>query len=131
MSRQSGYGMRPGIILLREGTDTSQVSPASTHLAHHFKICPYLTCSCFVVLLCHVPYFQQQPQGKPQLIANINACQAVAETIRTTLGPAGRDKLIATNRVTIRYELLLVPSITEWIWQLTFVFRSCNHTLTH
>jgi hypothetical protein len=42
-------------------------------------------------------------QGKPQLIANINACQAVADTIRTTLGPAGRDKLIATNRVTIRF----------------------------
>lgn len=41
-------------------------------------------------------------QGKPQLIANINACQAVADTVRTTLGPAGRDKLIATNRVTIR-----------------------------
>lgn len=49
-------GMRPGIILLREGTDTSQ--------------------------------------GKPQLVSNINACQAVADAVRTTLGPRGMDKLI-------------------------------------
>jgi len=47
---------QPQIILLREGTDTSQ--------------------------------------GKSQIISNINACQAVAETVRTTLGPRGMDKLI-------------------------------------
>ena len=41
-------GMRPPIILLRDGTDTSQ--------------------------------------GKGQLISNINACQAVGEVVRTTLG---------------------------------------------
>ncbi len=35
-----------------------------------------------------------ESQGKPQLIANINACQAVAEAVRTTLGPRGMDKLI-------------------------------------
>jgi T-complex protein 1 subunit eta len=33
-------------------------------------------------------------QGKGQLISNINACQAVAEAVRTTLGPRGMDKLI-------------------------------------
>jgi T-complex protein 1 subunit eta len=48
--------MQPQIILLREGTDTSQ--------------------------------------GKGQLISNINACQAIAEAVRTTLGPRGMDKLI-------------------------------------
>eukprot|EP00750_Incisomonas_marina_P006008 INCI14275.3.p1 GENE.INCI14275.3~~INCI14275.3.p1 ORF type:complete len:632 (+),score=121.47 INCI14275.3:171-1898(+) len=48
--------MQPQIILLREGTDTSQ--------------------------------------GIGQLVSNINACQAVAEVIRTTLGPCGMDKLI-------------------------------------
>jgi len=47
---------QPQIILLREGTDTSQ--------------------------------------GKSQIISNINACQAVAETVRTTLGPRGMDKLV-------------------------------------
>lgn len=47
---------QPGIILLREGTDTSQ--------------------------------------GKAQLISNINACQAIVDTVRTTLGPRGMDKLI-------------------------------------
>lgn len=44
------------MILLREGTDTSQ--------------------------------------GKGQLLSNINACIAIADTIRTTLGPRGMDKLI-------------------------------------
>lgn len=47
---------QPQIILLREGTDTSQ--------------------------------------GKAQIISNINACQAVAETVRSTLGPRGMDKLV-------------------------------------
>jgi len=56
--------MQPGIILLREGTDSSQ--------------------------------------GVPQLVSNINACMAVADTIRTTLGPRGMDKLIFDgNKVTI------------------------------
>lgn len=50
---------QPQIILLKEGTDTSQ--------------------------------------GKAQLISNINACQAVMEAVRTTLGPRGMDKLIHTN----------------------------------
>lgn len=49
-------GFRPPIILLKDGTDSSQ--------------------------------------GKAQLISNINACQAVVEAIRTTLGPRGMDKLI-------------------------------------
>ena len=55
---------QPQIILLREGTDTSQ--------------------------------------GKGQQVSNINACMAVAETVRTTLGPRGMDKLVYTNgRTTI------------------------------
>jgi len=57
-------GMQPSIILLKEGTDTSQ--------------------------------------GKAQLISNINACAAVADIVRTTLGPRGMDKLIHHNgQVTI------------------------------
>ncbi|KAJ3082658.1 T-complex protein 1 subunit eta [Quaeritorhiza haematococci] len=52
--------MQPQIILLREGTDTSQ--------------------------------------GKGQLLSNINACLAIADTIRTTLGPRGMDKLIVDNK---------------------------------
>jgi T-complex protein 1 subunit eta len=47
---------QPQIILLREGTDTSQ--------------------------------------GKAQIISNINACEAVADSVRTTLGPLGMDKLV-------------------------------------
>lgn len=48
--------MQPQIILLKDGTDTSQ--------------------------------------GKAQLISNINACCAVVDAVRTTLGPRGMDKLI-------------------------------------
>ncbi|KAJ4783833.1 T-complex protein 1 subunit eta [Rhynchospora pubera] len=33
-------------------------------------------------------------QGKGQLISNINACTAVADAVRTTLGPRGMDKLV-------------------------------------
>ncbi|RWW70988.1 hypothetical protein BHE74_00021304, partial [Ensete ventricosum] len=47
---------QPQIILLKEGTDTSQ--------------------------------------GKAQVVSNINACTAVADVVRTTLGPRGMDKLI-------------------------------------
>ena len=53
---------QPQIILLKEGTDTSQ--------------------------------------GKSQIISNINACQAVAETVKTTLGPRGMDKLIFDGKQT-------------------------------
>ena len=52
--------MQPQIVLLKEGTDTSQ--------------------------------------GKAQLISNINACQAVVDVVRTTLGPRGMDKLIHNDQ---------------------------------
>ena len=52
--------MQPQIVLLKEGTDTSQ--------------------------------------GKAQLISNINACQAVVDVVRTTLGPRGMDKLIHDDK---------------------------------
>eukprot|EP00020_Sapocribrum_chincoteaguense_P005720 CAMPEP_0170743288 /NCGR_PEP_ID=MMETSP0437-20130122/7187_1 /TAXON_ID=0 /ORGANISM="Sexangularia sp." /LENGTH=541 /DNA_ID=CAMNT_0011081945 /DNA_START=97 /DNA_END=1722 /DNA_ORIENTATION=- len=35
-----------------------------------------------------------QSQGLPQIISNINACQAIVATVATTLGPRGMDKLI-------------------------------------
>jgi len=69
-------GMRPGIIILREGTDTSQ--------------------------------------GTPQLVSNINACQAVADTVRTTLGPRGMDKLVATGpRTTISNDGATIMRLLE------------------
>lgn len=57
---------QPQIILLKEGTDTSQ--------------------------------------GTPQLVSNINACMALADTVRTTLGPRGMDKLIHDDKVGVRQE---------------------------
>jgi len=59
MGMHSG-GMQPQVVILKEGTDTSQ--------------------------------------GKPQLISNINACQAVVECVASTLGPRGMDKLIHSER---------------------------------
>ncbi|KZS91639.1 hypothetical protein SISNIDRAFT_443092 [Sistotremastrum niveocremeum HHB9708] len=57
---QRALPMQPTIVLLKEGTDTSQ--------------------------------------GKGQLLSNISACLAVAETLATTLGPRGMDKLIVSQR---------------------------------
>lgn len=40
----------------------------------------------------------EDSQGKSQIISNINACQAIVDAIRTTLGPRGMDKLIVDNK---------------------------------
>ena len=37
-------------------------------------------------------------QGKGQVISNINACLAVQDTIRSTLGPYGGDLLLVDER---------------------------------
>jgi len=69
--------MQPQIILLKEGTDSSQ--------------------------------------GKPQIISNINACQAIAEAVRTTLGPRGMDKLIvdSKNKATISNDGATIMNLLE------------------
>jgi T-complex protein 1 subunit eta len=36
-------------------------------------------------------------QGKNQLLSNIQACETVADSIRTTLGPRGMDKLMVNG----------------------------------
>lgn len=52
-------GQAPTVVVLKEGTDTSQ--------------------------------------GKGQIISNINACVAIQETLKPTLGPLGSDILIVTS----------------------------------
>ena len=37
-------------------------------------------------------------QGIPQIVSNINACGAIADAVRTTLGPRGMDKLIVDDK---------------------------------
>lgn len=37
-------------------------------------------------------------QGRSQIISNINACMAIVDCVRTTLGPRGMDKLIVDNQ---------------------------------
>lgn len=39
-------------------------------------------------------------QGKEQIISNINACQAIVEVVKTTLGPRGMDKMILDENST-------------------------------
>ena len=46
--------------------------------------------------------------GKQQVISNINACQAIVDAVRTTLGPRGMDKLIVDPRVGKRIILILI-----------------------
>mmetsp|Transcript_111174 Transcript_111174/g.166531 ORF Transcript_111174/g.166531 Transcript_111174/m.166531 type:complete len:547 (-) Transcript_111174:40-1680(-) len=70
--------LQPTILLLKDGTDTSQ--------------------------------------GKPQLISNINACCAIVDTIRTTLGPRGMDKLVyapGTSNVTISNDGATIMRLLE------------------
>ncbi|KAJ2127462.1 T-complex protein 1 subunit eta, partial [Coemansia sp. RSA 678] len=69
--------MQPQVIVLKEGTDTSQ--------------------------------------GVPQLLSNISACLAVCDTIRTTLGPRGMDKLIVDGqrRVTISNDGATIMKLLE------------------
>ncbi|CAJ0582410.1 unnamed protein product, partial [Mesorhabditis spiculigera] len=40
----------------------------------------------------------ENKQGKSQIVSNINACCLVADSIRTTLGPRGLDKLIVNSK---------------------------------
>jgi len=40
----------------------------------------------------------ENAQGVQQTVSNINACSAIVDAIRTTLGPRGMDKLIVDNR---------------------------------
>lgn len=87
---------KPGIILLKEGTDSSQ--------------------------------------GIPQLISNINACQYIADAVRTTLGPRGMDKLIVdaggntTREITLSMCLLYVKNIL-FLFQVKLQFPMMGRRL--
>lgn len=56
-----------------------------------------------------------ESQGKAQLISNINACLVIADTVKTTLGPRGMDKLIISgkDRVTISNDGATVMKLLE------------------
>ncbi len=57
---------------------------------------------------------KKNKQGKAQLISNINACQAVADAVRTTLGPRGMDKLVSDGRrVTISNDGATIMRLLE------------------
>lgn len=37
-------------------------------------------------------------QGRTHVMSNINACQAISDAVRTTLGPRGMDKLMVDGK---------------------------------
>lgn len=39
-----------------------------------------------------------QSQGRGQILSNINACQIICDSVRTTLGPRGMDKLVIDSK---------------------------------
>jgi len=39
-----------------------------------------------------------QSQGKAQIVSNINACTVIVDTVKTTLGPRGMDKLVVEGK---------------------------------
>ena len=112
---RAGLSMSLPFGMVSRDCSRSQLRPRRGH-ARHLP-------SLIVLLACLPPRFWllQQPQiillkegtdtsqGKPQLISNINACAAVADVVRTTLGPRGMDKLMHDDRV--RPSCLLGPSL--------------------
>lgn len=63
---------------------------------------------------CYIYIKRHYAQGKAQLISNINACQAIADAVRTTLGPRGMDKLVADGRrVTISNDGATIMRLLE------------------
>ena len=61
-----------------------------------------------------------ESQGKPQMISNINACQALVDIVKTTLGPRGMDKLIHSgSSVTITNDGATVINLLEVVHPAT------------
>ncbi|KAL8279283.1 hypothetical protein RQP46_008320 [Phenoliferia psychrophenolica] len=77
MAGRMPYMGNPTVVVLREGTDTSQ--------------------------------------GTPQLLSNIAACLAIANTVSSTLGPRGMDKLIvsANGQATISNDGATILKLLE------------------
>ena len=69
----------------------------------------------------------ESAQGKQQVISNINACQAIVDAIRTTLGPRGMDKLIVDNRgkATISNDGATIMKVSNS--RFSFYLRQCLH----
>jgi T-complex protein 1 subunit eta len=88
-------GLRETTVLPRSGSNSQLVSSvfSPSCLDWDISLCDYYCC-CYCCCCCLV-------QGIPQLISNINACQAVADAVRTTLGPRGMDKLVVHGNANV------------------------------
>jgi len=59
----------------------------------------------------------EESQGRSQILSNINACVAVVDTIKTTLGPRGMDKMVIAgkDKVTISNDGATVMKLLDII----------------
>ena len=76
--------MQPQILVLKEGTEAHQgkAQVGSKHETNEeINFCGNDAFNKFL-----------------QVVSNINACQAVVDAVRTTLGPRGMDKLVVDQR---------------------------------
>ena len=74
-------GQTPAIIVLKEGED------------HYSE----LYCLAWALGLMQL-LGTDASQGKGQIVSNINACLAVQDTVRTTLGPYGGDLMLVDDK---------------------------------
>lgn len=83
---------------------SSQKSDASILIFIYFQVFEYVKLGFLFCLWFQQPQIillkegTDSSQGVPQIISNINACQCVADAVRTTLGPRGMDKLIINDQ---------------------------------
>jgi hypothetical protein len=136
--------MQPTILLLKEGTDSSQGSLTFNFFSHHsscwwfsptLNFARAIICSMFFTFSpSHSPLFCAT--GIPQLISNINACQAIGDILKTTLGPRGMDKLIHdSKRVTISNDGATIIKLLEIVHPaaktLTDIAKSQDDEVRH
>ena len=115
--------MQPTILLLKEGTDSSQGSFSLVFFSHHsscwwfsltLNFARAIICSMFFTFFPSHSPIVLRATGIPQLISNINACQAIGDILKTTLGPRGMDKLIHdSKRVTISNDGATIIKLLE------------------
>jgi hypothetical protein len=82
-------GQTPTIIVLKEGMHPPllciKTNRLSTRISAHDKANPRG---------CWIQSGTDASQGRGQMLSNINACLAVQDTVKSTLGPYGGDLLI-------------------------------------
>jgi len=71
-----------------------------------------------------------ESQGIPQLISNINACNAIVDIVRTTLGPRGMDKLLyeGNGAITISNDGATIMKLLDIIHPAALTLVDCKES---